>query len=230
MSRVSIRATKRLQQFLNVLGHPVEPRADKEIILSVRPGNIRLQSTTFKKLDGSLGAVPVIRQDFKVSGFTDDSFTVFLSAKMVEQAAKVCKKSRVVVFEIDDKQITVTGDDVSDRTEPVGHTIAPARIPWEDDLGYAEYDSIEMGRVLDAMRPAMGVIPGDANGLALSVAAKELKVTAGCATRRGAHSVAAQRGTCQPVEALCPMYFARPLTDFIKAHSGFRGVFLKGFL
>ena len=220
MSRVSIRSTQRLQRFLNVLGHPVEPRADKVVILSARPGNIRLHSTTFKKVDGSLGAVPVAKLDFKVSGFTDDTFTVSLSAKMVEHAVKIAKKSRIVVFEVDEKQITVTGDDVSDRTEPVGRTIAPARTPWEEDLGYAEYDGIEIGRVLDAMLPAMGIIPGDANGLAVSVGAKELKVTAGCATRRGSHSVAAQSGACQPVEVLCPMYFARPLTDFIKRTKG----------
>ena len=220
MSRVRIPATKRVQHFFRLLRHSVEHRADKKATLSARPGDIRLHATVTKHPDGGRGATPVLMENFTVPGFTEHTFSVDLSSKMVERADEIARKSHVLIFETCEGQITVTGDDTVKRTEPASDALPPARPPWEDDIDSAEYDSARIGQVLESMVPVMGVVPGEINSLALSVTPKALRVTAGCATRRGSNAVKARNGSCQEIQALCPLYFARPLADFLKRIGG----------
>lgn len=216
MACVRIDSIPAVQRSWHLLNHPIEPRADKDIVLAVRPGNIRLHSVVTKHAEGALGAAVVVRQDFHVPGFTDDTFTVKLTPKMVRQAAYIAERSPIVVFTVTDKQLTITGQGTHEHVEPSISTISPARPPWDDEVASAQYASSRIARALESFRSVMGIVPGDASGLALRVGGDHLTLTAGCSTRRATHTVSAQKGACETWEGLCPVYWVRPLADFLR--------------
>ena len=218
MTTVKLINSPHLKRIVNIVGGAVENRARKWVVLRAEEGRLSLIHTICKKQDGDQQETPVIIAEYQIdSGHADKAVSVLLSPSVLSQIKESLHTHNRLSLRIEEDEITILTDDGLECTKTHRPVDVPPfsmeKVPSPVDT----CSSLRLGKAMDAVAYATGIIPEASNSTAFVKQGGMLVLFAGHTTRRAHTRITGLNTDAADFRALCPAYFARDLVRFFKA-------------
>ena len=217
MATINLMYSPHLKRTIDLVSGATENRARKWVVLRARDGAISLLHSVWKKKEGDREETPVIIGEYEIGkSHADEDLSVVLSPSVLSHIKDDLRTHDGLVLKVNDDEITVSTEDGLEFTKTRKEEDMPPFSMEAPQSSVGTYSSSQLGKAMEAVAYAAGIIPEASNSTAFIKRDNALELLAGTTTRRAYVRITGFHDYADELSALCPSFFARNLVGFFK--------------